>query len=164
MTDYAPRTPDPVDFHHPETLMEPGKLNGSDKPSFPAVVARVFTHAGVRLRVNLLQALLRPLGPMAVAAVAAGAFVKCLERAGWQHISVTADDALNATAGQVMELARYVEQSSPQVVEQVWAMLASHPAAAAVIGSSVLAVTMRSLVGGKQDGSTEGGRSASDRH
>ena len=129
---------------------QPVRVAGSEPVSFPNIVARLYPNAEIALRVRLLRSLLRPLGPMAVAAVAAGAFVKCLERAGWNRLSVTVDDALSATSGQIMELARYVEQSDPNVVERIYRMLDAHPSSVALIGSSVLAMAIARRVAGRR--------------
>jgi hypothetical protein len=50
-------------------------MRSSEAPPFPDFVAHVFTRAHVRQRVRLLKCLLQSVGPLALAAVAAGAVV-----------------------------------------------------------------------------------------
>jgi hypothetical protein len=117
-------------------------MRSSEAPPFPDFVAHVFTRAHVRQRVRLLKCLLQSVGPLALAAVAAGAFVKCVARAGWARVAVTAEDAVTVSYGQVLELARYVEQANPRVVDQLATLIARDPATLAIVGSSLIALSM----------------------
>lgn len=119
--------------------------DATDAPAFPELVSRVYESAALGQRVTLLTCLLRPIGPLAAAAVATGAFVQCFARAQWQTASVTVEDALSATSGQVLELARYVEQSHPQIVVQVVNMLSRDATLTAIVGSSMVALLMKTL-------------------
>ena len=69
-------------------------------------------------RRKLLEGLLRPVGSLAMAAVASGAFGAFLLR------RVTLDDVARISVEQLAELARFVEQCNPDVLQQVLSMLA----------------------------------------
>jgi hypothetical protein len=71
----------------------------------------------VPLRRKLLERLLRPVRSLALAAVASGAFSAFLLR------RVTLDDVARITAEQVAGLARFVEQCSPEVLQQLLSIL-----------------------------------------
>lgn len=115
-------------------------LRSEAAPPFPVVVAEVFPRASPRLRARLLECLLRSVGPLALAVVAAGAFAKFVARAGWPGLSVTAEDATSVSAAQVQELARYVEQADPRIVDQIASILARDASVLAILGTSVIAL------------------------
>jgi hypothetical protein len=70
------------------------------------------------LRRKLLECLPRPVGSLALAAVASGAFSAFLLR------RVTLEDVARITADQTAELARFVDQCNPDVLQQILSMLA----------------------------------------
>jgi len=96
-------------------------------PELAPLVADLFAEAPPPQRVRLLNVLLRPVGPLALVAVAAGAFASLLPSTRWHGASATLDDAMRLSAGQVLELARYVEQKSPESLLQLPALLADSP-------------------------------------
>ncbi|WP_280154899.1 hypothetical protein [Piscinibacter sp. XHJ-5] len=66
----------------------------------------------------LLERLLRPVGSLALAAIASGAFSTFLLR------RVTPDDVARITVDQTAELARFVARCSPDTLQQILSMLA----------------------------------------
>jgi hypothetical protein len=87
--------------------------------SIARLIARLYAQAAPAARWQLLVQLLRPLGPLALVAIAAGAFARLLPASRWQGVQLTPDDARHFTAQQVFELARYVEQKSPELLLQL---------------------------------------------
>ena len=83
------------------------------------VFAGLYADATPRQRVQLLNGLLRPVGPLALVAIAAGAFANLLPATRWHSAHATLDDAQRLSAGQVLELARYVEQKSPEALARL---------------------------------------------
>jgi len=79
----------------------------------PAVWARALLRLDVKRRARVLGRLLGLLGPLALAAVAGGAFVKYVRFARRRCVPVSLDDAAGATESEVHELVRYVQQSHP---------------------------------------------------
>lgn len=87
--------------------------------SVPRLIARLYAQAAPAARWQLLAQLLQPLGPLALVGIAAGAFGRLLPASRWQGAQLTPDDARHFTAQQVFELARYVEQKSPELLLQL---------------------------------------------
>jgi len=91
------------------------------------LVADFFAKAPPPQRVRLSNGLLRPVGPLALVTVAAGAFAGLLPTQRWHAVTATLDDALRVTAHQVLELARYVEQKSPESLASLPELLSDSP-------------------------------------
>lgn len=88
----------------------------------PATSAAAWAGAIVRLdpqdRARVLGKLLGFVGPLALAVLGDGAFAKYLRFARKAFVPVTLEDASRATAGQIHELLRYVQQSHPAMVRE----------------------------------------------
>lgn len=78
-------------------------------------VAELYRSAEPHVKAKLLECLLRPLGALALVAVAGGVFGALRSRHGWQRLQVLEDDTLEVSAEQVRELACYLQQSAPEV-------------------------------------------------
>jgi hypothetical protein len=89
------------------------------RTSVARLVARLYTQASPAVRVRLLAQLLRPVGPLALVAIAAGAFGRLLPSPRWQGVVVTLDEAQRFNVQQVYELVRYVEQKNPELLTQL---------------------------------------------
>src|SRR5438874_10186898 len=87
---------------------------GHETPSLPGLVAGIFTKLGLAQRVRVLRRLLMPVGPLALAVLGGGAFVKFVVQAHWPRMAISLADAARVTSNQIYELVRYVEQSNPQ--------------------------------------------------
>jgi hypothetical protein len=109
----------------------------------PDLVAEVYRNATAPLRGRLLECLLRPVGPLALVAVAAGAFGQFLQRGGYRQVAIAPEDAARISPEQMLELARYVEQASPESLLQIVPLLADHPVGMAGVAASVLLVTLQ---------------------
>lgn len=89
------------------------------RTSIAKLIARLYTQATPVVRAQLLSNLLRPVGPLALVAIAAGAFARLLPSTRWHHAEVTPEDAASFGADHVVELVRYVEQKSPELLWQL---------------------------------------------
>jgi hypothetical protein len=89
----------------------------------PVAIASAFERVNPPLRARLLSRLLAAVGPLALAVVGGGAFAKYVSRAGRRVTTISVDDASAATAEQVRELVRYVQQANPVVVTQLMRVL-----------------------------------------
>lgn len=94
----------------------PAAPAAAPRVSIARLVARLYAQAAPAARWQLLMQLLRPLGPLALVGIAAGAFARLLPASRWQGAQLTPDDTRHFTAQQVFELARYVEQKSPELL------------------------------------------------
>lgn len=113
--------------------------------SLAQVIAKAFTRTNLRLRARMLRRLLMPVGPLALAVIAGGAFAKYVGQARWSRLTVSLEDAANITANQVVELARYVEQSDPAALTQALAVLSRDATTMAALGTGVAAIVFQRM-------------------
>ena len=114
------------------------------------LVARLYGSANPRLRSRLVACLVRPLGPLALAAVAAGAFTTVLSRSGAGGLSIAIGDVARFSKEQVGELARFVEQVNPEALLQAARLVADNPFGVGGFTASVallLALELRRAAG-----------------
>ncbi len=119
-----------------------GLLEGRTAESIPELVSQVYHQAPVRLRARLLECLLRPVGPLALVTIAAGAFARFMYRLQRDAMPIPLDDAARISSDHVRELARYVEQSSPDVLLQFGALITDRSLGFASISGSALLIAL----------------------
>jgi hypothetical protein len=118
-------------------LPEPREAN------VPALVAALYDEAPVGLRQRLLNHLLRPVGPLALVAVATGAFASLLPHGRWSGAHAQLEDVLRIRADQVLDLARYVQQRSPEMLLRLPEIIASSPVALGTLSGVLLLTALR---------------------
>jgi hypothetical protein len=125
----------------------PQREVAADPAPAPAArfISRLYTSASAPLRARMLSGLLRPLSPLGLVAVAAGAFAGLLQRGSVDNIMVAVDDVGRFTSEQVFELARFVEQVSPDALQQAAGLVADNPVNAAAFSVAVAMLLTRSL-------------------
>ena len=116
---------------------------GHATPELAPLVADLFVKAPPPQRLRLLNGLLEPVGPLAPVAIAAGAFGSLLPRTQWQGAIATLDDAMRLTGGQVLELARYVEQKSPEAIAALPELLGDSPLWVGSLSGALLLLVLR---------------------
>ena len=94
----------------------------------PLYVSGVFREAPTPLRAQLIECLMKPMGALGLVAVANGVFAALRQRHGWHHLQVTLDDATRITGDQILELAAYLQQTTPEVFGQVGELVSRQPA------------------------------------
>ena len=109
----------------------------------PELIAEVYRTATAPLRARLLECLLKPIGPLGLVAIATGAFGAFLQRGNYMRLAISPEDAARVSADQMLELARYVEQSNPETFQQIASLLAENPVGMAGLGGSVLLIALR---------------------
>ena len=119
--------------------------NGDRAPTLPVIVAASFDRLALRQRARMLGRLLASVGPLALAVVGGGAFAKYATHARWPEIPVSLEDAARATSGQIQEIVRYIEQSNPQLFNNLLEILARDSATIAALGASIAALTMHRI-------------------
>lgn len=107
------------------------------------LLSEVYQESAPPLRARLLECLLKPMRPLGLVAVAAGAFGGFLHRESWGRLSVSIDDALRYSADQVFELARYVEQFQPEALHQVAGLMADNPVCLNTLSGTLLLMALR---------------------
>jgi hypothetical protein len=115
----------------------------SAQANVPVLVAALYDEASAPLRQRLLNHLLRPVGPLALAAVAAGAFARLLPPGRWSGAQVQLEDVLNIRPDQVLDLAFYVEQKAPEMLWQLPQVLSSSPVLLGTISGALLVMALR---------------------
>src|ERR1700761_3179916 len=83
------------------------------------LASRLYAGASAMQRSRIVVMLTRPLGPLALVAVASGAFAGLLNRAGALGAALPVDELAGFSRAQSFELARFVEQVSPAALQQV---------------------------------------------
>lgn len=129
--------------HPPSAPRAPSASGAGPQEMLPVWVTGAYTESSPALRARMLECLLRPMGVLALVAVAGGAFAGLRQRTGWQRLQVTLEDTVNFTADQVLELATYVQQSTPDVFGQVADLLTRSPAAWSGLSAALLMHALR---------------------
>ena len=127
----------------PQTLAD--NIAAREKASLSAIVARSFAKFDVALRARLLGRLLASVGPLALKVVGGGVFAKYVRHARSPDIPVSYEDAARATSTQMRDLVHYVEQSNPDVVEELSTALSLNDGAITSAGTSISYSEQRSL-------------------
>lgn len=109
------------------------------------LISRLYGAAGYALRARLLGCLLRPLGSLGIAAVAGGTFAGFLQRIGPNGIDIGVKDVACFSRAQVFELARFVEQCSPETLNEAAVLLNDNPFGATAFATSVAMLLARAL-------------------
>lgn len=109
--------------------------------TLPVIIAAAFDRLALRQRARMLGRLLASVGPLALAVVGGGAFAKYATHARWPELPVSLEDAARATSAQVQEIVRYIEQSDPQLFNNLLDILARDSATIAAMGASIAALT-----------------------
>jgi hypothetical protein len=89
----------------------------------PSLVARLFAESPLGVRRKLVACLLSVAGPLALAALAEGRFSRILLRSSSETLAVSVEEARRLTEGQVLAIARYAWEASPQVFARLAEML-----------------------------------------
>ncbi|MFO1332533.1 MAG: hypothetical protein U1E95_08780 [Rubrivivax sp.] len=109
----------------------------------PELIAEFYRNATAPLRKRLVECLLRPVGPLGLVAVAAGAFGALLQRGSYRGVTVALDDAARISPEQVLELASYVEQVDPDTFLQLMPLLDKGTLGMAGVAASMLLLALQ---------------------
>ena len=112
-------------------------------PSVAPLVAAFYAEAPHSVRLRLLDRLLKPVGPLALGAIAAGAFARLLPPERWTGVQLHLEDAMRISASQVLELTRYLEQKCPEWLLQLPELLGDNPVALGSLTGAMLLVALR---------------------
>ena len=127
------------------TAVQPTPPRQDAPPALPVIVAACFDRLALRQRARMLGRLLASVGPLALAVVGGGAFAKYAIFARLPEVPVSLEDAALATSAQVQEIVRYIEQSNPQLFNNLLGLLARDTTTIAALGASIAALTMHTL-------------------
>jgi len=121
------------------------------------LAARLYAGATAVQRSRIVATLCRPLGPLALVAVASGAFAGLLDRASALGSTLQIDELAGFTRDQVFELARFVEQVSPEALQQAAGSIAENPWGVSTLGAAA-AVLLATAARRPQDDAGAGPR------
>lgn len=116
------------------------------------LVADFYDEAPAAVQRRLLKAMLRPVGPLALVAVAAGAFARLLPSRPSAPVEVTPEVLSQIHGDEVFELARYVEQKSPELFAQLPDLVGNPQVWMATVSGALLLVTLRSMAQQREHG------------
>lgn len=91
------------------------------------LVGEVYEAAPPSEKSRLLEQLMKPLGVLALVAIANGIFAKIRFRSSWPDLHVPLEDAQNVQASDVITLANYVQQVSVGAIDSLLDTLATSP-------------------------------------
>lgn len=111
------------------------------------LASRLYSVSGAPMRARMLACLIRPLGPLGLVAVASGAFASLLQRWSLRDADIPFDGLERYSKDQIVELVRFVEQVSPEALQQLGNIVADNPMGAAAIGASLTMLLLRALRG-----------------
>ena len=119
-----------------------GMPDGVVVVALPVLIAQVYEWADRPLRAQLLECLLQPLGPLALVAVADGAFGTFVHRPRWHLLNVSANEAQEFSGGQLRELAEFALEIDSGLPERIDGLLVARmersPASDAALGTGPL--------------------------
>jgi hypothetical protein len=112
----------------------------SSTHGLPELVSAAYEQAPTPVRTKFIEYLLGPVGPLALVAIGNGAFGHLLYRLRRDAVPISLDDAARITSNHILELARYVEQCSPEVLLRIGSLIAERPSEFVTIGGSALLI------------------------
>jgi hypothetical protein len=128
-------------FHRGRAAVDQRPQGAGEKEparNIPELVSAVYDEAPAPLRTHLLECLVRPLGPLALVAVAGGAFRHLLYRLRRDAVPISLRDTSRVTPEQVLELTLYVEQCNPDALLRIGALIADRPVGVLTMSGAAL--------------------------
>ncbi|HEX8884480.1 MAG TPA: hypothetical protein VF797_08335 [Noviherbaspirillum sp.] len=126
---------------------EAAKVPAKDLAARPVseLVARLYGDAPPAEKSRLLEPLLRPLGLLALFALADGAFARIWLRNGASELRVSPDDAQAISADQIADLVRYLEQASVGALDGLCQVIGASPLLAGSASAVLVVLVLRRL-------------------
>lgn len=134
-----------------------GRSDAPARPRVARLVTRLYRAASAPLRARMLACLLRPLSPLGLVAVASGAFGSLLYRWSDRGAGIPLEEVGRFSNDQVLDLVRFVEQVSPDAVQQIASLFTENPVSMAAFSASaaILLVRIVRARGASDDASRE---------
>jgi hypothetical protein len=109
------------------------------------LVCRLYGAATPALRARLVACLVKPLGTLGLVGVAAGAFGVLLYRSGSEGARAAMGDMAQFSNDQMFELVRFVEQVSPDALQEFARLFSERSMGMAAFSASAALLLVRSL-------------------
>jgi hypothetical protein len=120
------------------------RADSRKRSAIAKVVSRVYRVANDALRADMLTHLLRPLGALALVAVASGAFARLLRRDGLVPDIISAEDMARYSSEQIRELTMFVHEVNPDALQPLVEQLAQSAMGMAALSTAALVMLHRS--------------------
>ena len=132
-----------------ETGLPPGQAGQSDQ-DIPQLVAQLYCDASPRDKSRVLELLVRPLGLLALFALADGVFARIWLRNGQDRFQIRVEDALSVSGSDIATLVAYVQQSSAEVLDGLLQIITTSPALAGSGAAMVVMLVLQRRAGRSQ--------------
>jgi hypothetical protein len=117
----------------------------------PELVSAAYEQGPTPVRMKFIEYLLTPVGPLAMLAIADGAFAHLPYRLEGDTVRISLDDTARITSSHILELARYLEQCSPEALLRIGSLIAEGPSRFVTIGGSALLIGLIDWMGRQGD-------------
>lgn len=111
-------------------------------PSFPEMLANLFSHSDPNQRAGLLNRLMGSIGPGALTALPGLGSLSSL----FTGRNVTPQQASQVSPNQVEQMAAHAERQNPSVVDEVSGFYAQHPQVMKAIGGMALTIALQHIL------------------
>jgi hypothetical protein len=139
---------DALDHRGPRSRLIPlSAVDDVRRPKVPRLMSRLYRTAAEPLRARMLRCLIRPLGPLGLAAIASGAFADVLRRGGERSLDIPLDSLGRYSNDQVVELVQFVQQVSPEAIQQVTSLLSDTPMGSVAFTAAAAMLLARLVMG-----------------
>ena len=132
-----------------ETSLPPDRPGQSDQ-DIPQLVAQLYRDASPPEKSRLLELLVRPLGLLALFALADGVFARIWLRNGQDRFQARVEDALAVSGNDIATLVSYVQQSSVEVLDGLLQIINASPALAGSAAAMVVMLVLQRKAGRSQ--------------
>jgi hypothetical protein len=119
--------------------------------SVPVLVGKVYEVASPMERGRLLEHLLKPLGVLALVAIANGIFARLTWVNGWSRLTIRPEDTQFVDTQDVVTLASRVQQVSVQAIDGLSQIVSASP----VLASSTAAAMLLAILAKQSMGTTQ---------
>lgn len=119
--------------------------NERERSRVARLASRLYSASGAPMQAKILTCLLRPLGSLGLVAVASGAFASLVWRGSDRSAGIRLDDLGRYSRNQIVELVSFVEQVSPEAVQQLGNLIVDSPIGLAAFSASVAMLLLRAL-------------------
>jgi len=120
-------------------------FKSNSTPSFADMVAQLFGHSDPRQRADVLNQLLRSVGPGLMAALRGGGLGRLSVPQDGSAPQVSPEQASQLTPEQIRDIAARAEQHDPTALDKVGSIYAQHPELVKKLGSAALAIALAGM-------------------
>lgn len=117
-------------------------FRADNTPPFGEMVGQMFGQSNPQQRADVLNQLLRSIGPGVLSALGGGILGRMSAPSNAEVPQLTPQQASQLTPEQVQEIATRAEQHDPSVLDKIGGFYAEHPQLVKTLGSAALAIAL----------------------